>query len=460
MLSLCYPPETRFGIGYKLFLKGVEMSKFFNFKIALPVAISVIGSGSALAALNCTTQPTCEQLGYSKTVDSNCEDYILCPFDTSYKACTKIGEVRCADYPFEKCPEGASCISCDNGTSLVHKVESCDAFQGYIMDGNTCHQVCAEPVYLSESSLPTHSGSDEYGINTYKGKKYYCFYGCDYNMEDGYDTYDSAKNECLPTDCSAWFGNDLYVEATSRPSGNSDLECKSGDTMYYSCVGNYINGSWQKGTYDAATNTCESCAEYGYTDTSCPDDDECDTCISVLGISTYYKRQCKGYNMTEKPIGSSDKSYESCFDGETTKYKCAVGYADPFGGNTDCFDCSAVNDTDLFSYCPDPTGEGCIECPTASGKINYFFYGNCPDGYFWDNERNYGYDNWGCFKDGTMICDGEIDLCVADCIDPWSSGSCPYTYDGDPVSRCYTGYNCHTYRNGKYYRCGKTGCQS
>ena len=425
------------------------MSKFFNFKIALPVAISVIGSGSALAALNCTTQPTCEQLGYSKTVDSNCEDYILCPFDTSYKACTKIGEVRCADYPFEKCPEGASCISCDNGTSLVYKVDSCDTSNGYVFDGKTCFFVCAYIVFDSVDSLPKHVSDDEWWSGDINGVSYVCFDGCGYNYEDGYDTYDPVKNECLPTDCSAWFGNDLYVEATSRPA-NADLECKSADTMYYSCPGISINGTWQKATYDKATNTCNSCPELGYTLTQAPSDGDYDTCESPVW-GTYFRRNCNGYNITEKPSGIGEEAYESCFDGETTKYKCAAGYEeDPYEPGY-CYDRCTADNYNVFSYCPDPTGENCTECPMANGTINYFFSGSCPNGYFFIDNSYYGY---GCIKDGTMVCEGDIYTCVADCEDPWASGSCPGS-----IEKCYTIYDCHTYRNGKKYKCGRTGCQ-
>ena len=56
-------------------------------KAAAVVAAPFLLINPAYAALNCTEQPTCSELGYKKTLDSNCEDYILCPFDTNYKAC-------------------------------------------------------------------------------------------------------------------------------------------------------------------------------------------------------------------------------------------------------------------------------------------------------------------------------------------------------------------------------------
>ena len=140
------------------------------FAAAAVAAPFILISNSAYAALNCTTQPTCEQFGYSKSVDANCDDYILCPFDTSYKKCIT-GKVDCAelgftqddksewcnkivtcqtdssytlcaatencdDFTLSKCPTGANCSSCGIGTDVSYKVDSCK--EGYKLSGNTC----------------------------------------------------------------------------------------------------------------------------------------------------------------------------------------------------------------------------------------------------------------------------------------------------------------------------------
>lgn len=46
--------------------------------------------GSAQAALKCTIQPSCASLGYTQTDTENCESYLYCPFDTSYKKCVSV----------------------------------------------------------------------------------------------------------------------------------------------------------------------------------------------------------------------------------------------------------------------------------------------------------------------------------------------------------------------------------
>ena len=89
----------------------------------------------ALAALNCTTQPSCESLGYSQDDVENCSKYIKCPFDTTYKACTAI---NCSSYTKTSCPEGAeSCSKCSAGGHSFYKIDACKdgytAKYGYIL---------------------------------------------------------------------------------------------------------------------------------------------------------------------------------------------------------------------------------------------------------------------------------------------------------------------------------------
>ena len=89
----------------------------------------------ALAALNCTTQPSCASLGYSQDDVENCSKYIKCPFDTTYKACTAI---NCSSYTKTSCPEGAeSCSKCSAGGHSFYKIDACKdgytAKYGYIL---------------------------------------------------------------------------------------------------------------------------------------------------------------------------------------------------------------------------------------------------------------------------------------------------------------------------------------
>lgn len=226
MLSLCYPPETCFGIGYKLFLKGVEMSKFFNFKIALPVAISVIGSGSALAALNCTTQPTCEQLGYSKTVDSNCEDYILCPFDTSYKKCIT-GKVDCTGLGFTQ----------EDKSGWCGNVITCPTDASYTL----CAEAFENPCPNGYDSRPTSvADCGEQGSNGW-------------TFSTQIITGNSGENitcgKCTPKTCSGYYEQYQSVSdcGTSGSNGWKFASCYAGEELRGKC-------------------TAKTCSSYGYMD--------------------------------------------------------------------------------------------------------------------------------------------------------------------------------------------------
>ncbi len=61
-----------------------------NKKYSLLLAASLITNNAAAQNTNCVVQPTCSQLGYTKTV-SNCNlfglSYVKCPFDQSVVAC-------------------------------------------------------------------------------------------------------------------------------------------------------------------------------------------------------------------------------------------------------------------------------------------------------------------------------------------------------------------------------------
>ncbi len=215
MLSLCYPPETYFGIGYKLFLKGVEMSKFFNFKIALPVAISVIGSGSALAALNCTTQPTCEQLGYSKTVDSNCEDYILCPFDTSYKKCIT-GKIDCTELGFTQ----------ENKSGWCGNVITCPTDASYTLCAEAFENPCPNGY---DSRLTSVADCGEQGSN-----------GWTFSTQT--ITGNSGENitcgKCTPKTCSGYYEQYQSVDdcGSTGSQGWQFATCYSGDDKLGKCT--------------------------------------------------------------------------------------------------------------------------------------------------------------------------------------------------------------------------------
>ncbi len=182
-------------------------------KAAAVVAAPFLFINPAYAALNCTEQPTCSELGYKKTLDSNCEDYILCPFDTNYKAC--VSEDFCAGFTLSSCPSGANCSSCGKNDDFKYKIDSCQegwvpvlnnqdiitscvanrcpgytlascpenaicssctsrlqkrykidsCYQGYVISGNSCVLQCSDGYEPHDDSV---SCSDSYGCSSYR----------------------------------------------------------------------------------------------------------------------------------------------------------------------------------------------------------------------------------------------------------------------------------------------------
>ena len=69
--------------------------------------IAILFSNQALA-LDCSKQPTCEELNYSKEENPKCADngYILCPYDQTYKKCV---QYSCESLGFTQSDKSAWC---------------------------------------------------------------------------------------------------------------------------------------------------------------------------------------------------------------------------------------------------------------------------------------------------------------------------------------------------------------
>ncbi len=131
---------------YGFFHSAVKKCKAWCLALSLTV-LFVLGATmqDAYAALNCTVQPTCEELGYDK-------DYLACPFDSSYiknlsdeelfpagKTCAEMGFTK--DDKSSWCPADKIVSCCDSeddakGTYTLCAAVSC-ADLGYTTDDKT-----------------------------------------------------------------------------------------------------------------------------------------------------------------------------------------------------------------------------------------------------------------------------------------------------------------------------------
>lgn len=261
------------------------MSRFFIKKVALPVVIIIMSTGSLSANLNCMEQPSCSELGYSTSEVTDCEQYIKCPFDQAYKACVKIAAaeepIDCTGYTYDVCPNTArSCTACGTGTQVKYKISSCNS--GYDLTGGACVAASCEGYRLS--TCPAHatclgclSGSSS------KFKIAMC--------DEGYSPvklFDAETGEAYISNCPA--NACLDYNLTSCPSGATCSTCKSGETTKYKltgCSGGFVlkdgvcydcmsmttklrNATGQRGYYlscdnrDCKTSTSECAAGLGW----------------------------------------------------------------------------------------------------------------------------------------------------------------------------------------------------
>ena len=101
-------------------------------------------SGSSGCAGNNTPAGNCETLGYSTANVANCDHYIYCPFDTSYKRCTTLkNSSDCSDYPLTECPDNGICEDCPDDSSYK-KLTDCES--GYTL--NSSDTECEEEQYI------------------------------------------------------------------------------------------------------------------------------------------------------------------------------------------------------------------------------------------------------------------------------------------------------------------------
>lgn len=317
---------------------------------AAAVAAPFLLINPALAALNCTEQPTCSELGYKKTLEANCEDYILCPFDTNYKACVKEG---CGD-GFAKDVSGCG-KSGDKGWLLTKtNGDECG-----ICSAKLC-QTPSKPGNINCQSgyYAVETGKYQGDIPCFACTKIICGSGmalqasdCGTTGEQGWELDLSAlgtsngcrkcKAKSCPTGYSpentggtsvACFPN--YVMLYNGYSGNNRCyKCQKCPTGYATqdshCEDGYaVNKSIPHSTY-AGCYKCEmkSCSS-GYARSA----DACGTSGSkgwTLGTETD-TAGCKKCKALGCPIGT--QTGKSCVTGTAAK-------TDYYAGNNVCYQC-------------------------------------------------------------------------------------------------------------------------
>ncbi|MBQ7304172.1 MAG: hypothetical protein IJW75_04575, partial [Alphaproteobacteria bacterium] len=230
----------------------------FNRKMLIVAILSLVYLNPAKASLNCSTQPTCESLGYTMESDANCAEdgYVYCPFDAKYKKCVRPvikQDAFCANFNLSSCPANAQCYKCESPNGALYLFKGCE--DGYLQQEYSCvktYQTCVEAGLWDEGSEETCAGTIEITLPDATTKV--CYYDCcEYIDEQACEAATANINsECtlkdgcyLPTDCKEGF----YKEA-------NDTNCSGG--LYNTLSGIDANGCG----YCATEFT--SCEEAGY----------------------------------------------------------------------------------------------------------------------------------------------------------------------------------------------------
>ena len=114
-------------------------------KLALIIGgVSLLGAGGALAAISCTSAPSCATLGYTSTASSCGGDYLTCPFDTSKVYCIQCPE-QCTELGYNKVASNGT-YTCSDGQTISKCPQN---KQKYKCDGTACSYG-----YYTYSKLP------------------------------------------------------------------------------------------------------------------------------------------------------------------------------------------------------------------------------------------------------------------------------------------------------------------
>jgi len=275
---------------------------------------------STLKAQTCQQLPTCESLGFSKTI-AQCANlnYIKCPFDNSMVYCLD------EEYPLSACPTGGNC-----STITKHKLNSCQNSYELSSDGLTCN-ACNFTNYPLSTCDANGTCSNYTCGNVTKYKLDSCNSG--YNKSgntcvvacslSGYTLSSCPANgNCTSKTCS---GTKKY-KLNSCKSGYN----KSGNTCVYACSGYYeCGGSWQYCEGYTCSADSDMCSEYcvgDYFPYDCDSEYDCDD-VGGVYRNGYCSEMCDGgndYSSICIDISSCDNAY---YDYD---YECYTGCCDEY----------------------------------------------------------------------------------------------------------------------------------
>lgn len=188
-------------------------------KLPYYLASGLLFSTSALALeaeTLCQAQPSCESLGYSKTIPTNCTNILKCPFDTNYQ--------KCLDCNANECPSGYT------------RVEACLAQGGIglyntLLDGCVMCKLCPEDYRWVSANQANWSTCETTSYRDFQNSSYKCCAGCPTGTVSEEEC--TAQNGILNEDTAVTSGT---IGSTYKKCGEC-LTCSG--TIYPTMIDSY-----------------------------------------------------------------------------------------------------------------------------------------------------------------------------------------------------------------------------
>ena len=335
---------------YGFFHSTVKKCKAWCLALSLTV-LFVLGATmqDAYAALNCTVQPTCEELGYGK-------DYLACPFDSSYIKNLSDEELfpaakSCADMGFTTddksswCPADKIVSCCDSeddakGTYTLCASVSCTDL-GYTTDDKT--EECATeelekcPFDETYTRCPGTGGTSpsctDLGFTT-DDKTAWC--AAENIVKCASDeTYTLCKSATTPSCADLGFTTD---DKTNWCSAGNLVVCPYDETYTLCNRTPYCPAGWAIQVGDCGTQGMRGWS--------------LDTSISIEGSDCH---PCVANDCSE----GTSISLPTCEDGESV-------YGILYSGDSLCMGCTTIPSA---NYCPPGTYMTLADCLASGGSV-------------------------------------------------------------------------------------------
>ena len=314
------------------------------------------------ASLNCTSHPSCESLGYSKTETCSDGKLIQCPFDTSYKKCVKelVYDELCSQYPLAECPAGASCYKCENGKPNYMAYGCSSGYTNLNGDCVKAYEDCSSAGY-------------EYSDN--RGKV--CAASAEITLLDG------SKTMCY-TSCV-----DAYEDCSAAGYG------------YENNTGMYCSGQGEITLLDGTTKTCYSNCVSVYEDCS----------AAGYGYDNNEGLKCNVSDEITLPDGSKTMCYDDCriITCENKLYRTCSDVGAGYVASTTAQSLMAKNEgwtceAETVNLTNGSTTT-CYNCKSACDAYGYYTRSELAD-----------FDKIRCDEKNVSIGSGKTTTCYHDCV--------------------------------------------